>query len=82
MVKIPSGEKSKDGYTLEMVNHLHDRIKAFFRGNLKKRNFKFIFLITFTLNPYIVPYNMFPNPDALQPRNKPKYHFESVFARI
>ncbi len=26
-VKIPSGEKSKDGYTLEMVNHLHDRIK-------------------------------------------------------
>ena len=34
-VKIPSGEKSKDGYTLEMVNRLHDRIKAFFRG---KRN--------------------------------------------
>lgn len=34
-VKIPSGEKSKDGYTLEMVNRLHDRIKTFFRG---KRN--------------------------------------------
>ncbi len=34
-IKIPSGEKSKDGYTLEMVNRLHDRIKAFFRG---KRN--------------------------------------------
>lgn len=34
-VKIPSCEKSKDGYILEMVNHLHDRIKAFFRG---KRN--------------------------------------------
>lgn len=31
-VKIPTGEKSKDGYTLEMVNRLHDRIKAFFRG--------------------------------------------------
>ena len=30
-----TNEKSKDGYTLEMVNHLHDRIKAFFRG---KRN--------------------------------------------
>ncbi len=29
-------KKSKDGYTLEMVNRLHDRIKAFFRG--KKRN--------------------------------------------
>ena len=28
-IKIPSGEKSKDGYTLEMVNRLHDRIKAF-----------------------------------------------------
>lgn len=25
-------EKSKDGYTLEMVNRLHDRIKTFFRG--------------------------------------------------
>lgn len=25
---------------------------------------------------------MFPNPDALQLRNKPKHHFESVFARI
>lgn len=34
-IKIPSGEKSKDGYTLEKVNHLHDRLKAFFRG---KRN--------------------------------------------
>lgn len=34
-VKILSCEKSKDGYTLEMVNHLRDRIKAFFRD---KRN--------------------------------------------
>ncbi len=34
-IKIPSGEKSKDGYTLEMVNRLHDRIKAFFRGKKK-----------------------------------------------
>ena len=28
-IKIPSDEKSKDGYTLEMVNRLHDRIKFF-----------------------------------------------------
>ena len=34
-IKIPSGEKSIDGYTLEMVNPLYDRIKTFFRG---KRN--------------------------------------------
>ena len=30
-IKIPSGEKSKDGYTLEMVNRLHDRIKSIFQ---------------------------------------------------
>ncbi len=37
-VKIPSGEKSKDGYTLEMVNHLHDRIKKHFSEAKKKCN--------------------------------------------
>lgn len=28
-VKIPSGEKSKDGYTLEMVNRLMIELKRF-----------------------------------------------------
>ncbi len=31
-------KKSKDGYTLEMVNRLHDRIKAFFFRGKKKCN--------------------------------------------
>lgn len=34
-IKIESGEKEKDGFTLDRINQLHNKIKEFFRG---KRN--------------------------------------------
>lgn len=40
--KIPSRKKEIEGYTLDRINNLHEKIKAFFRG---KRNIKTHYLL-------------------------------------